>query len=185
MKKPVLFTLGAFLSITAPIFADVTAGQKYQLNLVDVDGNAVSIADGHITTVVLSTQSGIDKARAVGDRTPDFCLGNPTYRMITVVVFEKPHSKPTRMLLASIVRHRLDSEGHRLQERYNKLKISREARRDVSAVADFDGAIANQFGSKTEAGLFRALVFGKSGELIKEWSDVPTAEDLTTALKQN
>jgi hypothetical protein len=185
MKKPVLFTLGAFLSITAPIFADVTAGQKYQLNLVDVDGNAASTADGHITTVVLSTQSGIDKARVVGDRTPDFCLGNPTYRMITVVVFEKPHSKPTRMLLASIVRHRLDSEGHRLQNRYDKLKISRDARRDVSAVADFDGAITKEFGLKPEPGLFRVLVFAKDGRLTKQWSDVPAAEDLTAALKEN
>ena len=183
MKTPALFVLSAFLSMTGTIFADLTVGQNYRLDLVDVDGNALSTADGHITTVVLSTQSGIDKARAVGDRTPDFCLGNPAYRMITVLSFEKQHSKPTRMILTSLMRHRLNAEGHRLQDRYDKLKIPRDARRDVSAVADFDGAIAAQLGLQSVAGAFRVFVFNKNGALIKQWSDVPTAEELSAALK--
>ncbi|HST30430.1 MAG TPA: hypothetical protein VLK27_06275 [Chthoniobacterales bacterium] len=171
--------------LSASVLADLSVGQSYRLNLVDVDGNALSTADGHITTVVLTTQADIDKARVAGDRTPDFCLGNPMYRMVTALVFEKKHSKPTSMILTSLIRHRLDSEGHRLQNRYNKLHISRNARSDVSAVADFDGEIARQLGSEPGAGLFHIFVFGKNGELIKQWNDVPTAEDLSAALKQN
>jgi hypothetical protein len=64
--------------------SDPTVTQSYKLSLIDVDGNTLSTADGHITTVVLTAQSDVDKARAAGDRTPDFCLGNPIYRMITV-----------------------------------------------------------------------------------------------------
>jgi hypothetical protein len=171
--------------LTMSIPADLTVGQSYRINFVDVDGNAPSIGDGHVTTVVLTTQSGVDKARNVGDRTPDFCLGNPIYRMIIVLVFEKKHSKPTRMILRSLMRHRLDSAGHRLQDRYDKLKIVRDARRDVFAVADFDGAIAMQLGLQPAPGLFHIFVFSKNGELLKQWSDLPGAEELAAALKQD
>jgi hypothetical protein len=185
MKRSVLFLALAFVFSNRSIFADAVVGQNYSLSFVDVDGNSLSTADGHITTVVLTSQSGIDKTRVVGDQTPDFCLGNPTYRMITVLVFEKEHTKPTRMVLSALMRHRLNSEGHRLQNRYNKLKIARDARRDVSAVADFGGAIAKQLGLAPGGGLFHIFVFGKKGELIKQWEDVPSADELSTALKQD
>src|SRR5690242_11924044 len=96
-------------------FADAEVVPSHSINLVDVDGNTLSTGDGHITTIVLTTQAGIDKARAVGDRTPDFCLGNPAYRMITVLVFETNHNKPARAILSALIRRRLDAEGHRLQ----------------------------------------------------------------------
>jgi len=105
--------------------------------------------------------------------------------MITVVVFEKNHSKPARLILSAIMRRRLESEGHRLQDRYDKLKIARNARRDVSAVPDFDGTIARQLGMEPGAGLFHIFVFGKNGNPIKEWSDVPPAGEFSAALKQN
>jgi hypothetical protein len=174
------------LALCAPsisILAQPAGGKNYRINLVDVDGNALSTADGRITTVVLTNQSNTDKARAVGDRTPDFCLGNSSYRMITVVAFEKQHSKPVRMIMTSLMRRRLDSEARRLQSRYDQLKIARNARQDVSAVADFDGTICTQLGAEPAAALFRVFVFGRKGELLKQWNDVPTAEELAAALK--
>ena len=167
------------------ILAELTVGKNYRINFVALDGNALSTADGHITTVVLTTQSNIDKARAVGDRTPAFCLGNPTYRMITVLAFEGRHSKPVRMILTSLMRRRLDSEARRLQTRYDQLKIVRNARQDVSAVADFDGTITTQLGAQPTSAPFHVFVFGRNGELLKQWNDVPTPEDLAAALKQN
>src|SRR6059058_865068 len=160
MKSPALFIALLLLLWT---ISESAPGQNDSLKLVDVDGNTFSTADGHITILVLTTQAGIDKARAAGDRTPDFCLGNPAYRMITVVVFEKNHSKPARLILGAIMRRRLDSEGHRLQNRYDKLKIARNARGDVSAVPDFDGTIARQLSMEPGAGLFHIFVFGKNG----------------------
>ena len=182
MKRTVLFLALAFFYSNGSIFPNAAVGQNYSLSFVDVDGNSFSTADGHITTVVLTNQSGIDKTRAVGDRIPDFCLGNPIYRMITVLVFEKAHSKPTRMILNSLMRHRLDSEGHRLQNRYDKLKIARDARHDVSAVADFEGAIAKQLDLTPGGSLFHIFVFGKKGELIRQWEDLPAADELSAAL---
>jgi hypothetical protein len=165
------------------ILAQPTAGENYRINLVDVDGNALSTADGRITTLVLTNQLNIDKARAVGDRIPDFCLGNSNYRMITVLAFEKKHSKPIRMILTSLMRRRLDSEARRLQSRYDQLKIARNARQDVRAVADFDGTISTQLGAQSAADLFRVFVFGRNGELLKQWNDVPSFQELATALK--
>lgn len=185
MKRSVLFLTLAVCSSVVSLFADLVVGQSYPLSFVDVDGNTISIADGHFTTVVVTTQAGIDKTRTVGDRIPDFCLGNPTYRMITILVFEKEHSRPTRAILSSLMRHRLNSEGHRLQNRYDKLKIAKNARRDVSAVADFGGPIAKQLDLKPGPGLFHIFAFGKKGELIKQWEDLPTADELSVALKQN
>jgi len=175
----------AFLFSPMSIVAEPTIGQSYRINFADVDGNALSTADGHITTVALTTEAGIDKARLVGDRTADSCLGNPTFRMITVVAFEKTHSKPIRLLMSAVMRRRRDGEGRRLQARYDKLKIARDARRDVFCVPDFDGAITRQLGSQFSPDLFRVFVFGKNGELIKQWSDVPAADELATALNQS
>ena len=165
------------------ILAELTVGKNYRINLVAVDGNALSTADGHITTVVLINQSNIDKARAVGDRTPDSCLGNPTYRMVTVVAFEKDHSKPVRMILSSLMRRRLDSEARRLQSRYDQLKIARNARPDVFAVADFDGLVTTKLGSQPSATLFHVFIFGRNGELLKKWNNVPPADELAAVLK--
>ena len=167
------------------ILAQLTGGKNYRIDFGDVDGNTLSTSDGRITTVVLANQANIDKARAVGDRIPDFCLGNSSYRMITVVAFEKPHSKPVRMILTSLMRRRLDSEARRLQSRYDQLKIARNARQDVSAIADFDGAVTTRLGLKPDATLFRVFVFGRNGELLKQWNDVPKPEELAAVLKQN
>ncbi|HET9857934.1 MAG TPA: hypothetical protein VFP99_08875 [Chthoniobacterales bacterium] len=175
----------ALCASSISILAQATDGKNYQINFVDVDGNALSTADGRITTLVVINQSNIDKARAVGDRIPDFCLANSQYRMITVLAFEKQHSKPVRMIMTSLMRRRLDAEARRLQSRYDQLKIARNARQDVSAVADFDGTITKQVGAQPASTLFHVFVFGRNGELLRQWNDVPKAEELAAALKQD
>ena len=167
------------------IFGQATTGESYRINFTDVDGNTSSTADDRHTIVVLTGKTNVDKASAVGDRIPEFCLGNSHYRMITVVAFEPGHGAPIRAVLKSAIRHRLDSEGRRLQERYDQQKIARVARSDVFAVADFDGAITTQLKKKWTTDLFHVFVFGKNGELRKEWSELPSTEELAAALKDN
>src|SRR2546423_9259411 len=184
--KRLVFIAGGICISTMSIFGEVNVGDVYKINLPDVDGNTHATADGRITILVLTNQANTDKAHTLADRVPDFCLGHPTsYRMITVVVLEKKHSRPVRAIFSAVMRHRLDSEARQLQVRYDRLKISRDARHDVFAVADFDGAISAQLDAKFEAGLFRVFVFGRKGELLKRWSDVPSAEDLAAVLKRN
>jgi len=180
----IFFVSGSlFFSLLISLAADLVIGEKYSFNFTDVDGHAFSTADNHVTLVVLTTITDVAKARAVGDRVPDRCLGDPTYRMISVLTFEKKHSRPVRALLAALVRRRLDSEARGLQHRYDQLKIRGDARRDVFAVADFDGALASQPGAKPGASKLRVFVFGRDGKLLQQWSDVPSTEELDQALK--
>ena len=143
------------------LLADLSLGQIYALRFVDVDGNTLLTADGHVTVVVLTTQSNIDQARAVGDRVPAYCLGNPAYRM-------------------ALMRH-LNAEASRFQSRYNEKNIIRDARRDIFVVADFDGAATAQLGARFESADFR--VFARNGELLQQWNDVPSAEKLAAVVK--
>lgn len=164
----------------ASVLGDLSVGETHALKFVDLDGNTLSTADGHVTVVVLTTKADLPKTQAVGDRIPDFCLGNTVYRMITLVKFGQ-HSAPVRNFLMRMARRRLDAEGKRLQTRYVAHKIARDARHDIFAVADFDGSIVSQLDSGSV--LFRVFVFGRAGELLKQWDDVPIAAELADALK--
>src|SRR4029453_635435 len=166
-------------------FAELAVAQRRSVTLTDINGHAFSTADGHITTLVVASKANVDKAHLVGERIPDFCLGNPRYRMITVIAFETNHTRPVRALMTSLMRRRVDSEAKQLQSRYDKLKIAQNAHENVIAVADFDGTISGQFDAKPSATLFHIFVFGKEGELIKQWSDLQSAEELAAALKEN
>jgi hypothetical protein len=158
-------------------------GNTYSISFVDIDGNKLSTADGHVTIVVLTTTLDHEKARTVGDRVPDFCLGNSDYRMITVVHFTARHMAIGRRIATAFIRHRMREEAKRLQARYDALKISRDAARDIFVVADFDGRMAAELGETTGANDFGVFVFGRTGELLAQWHTAPSAEQLAAVLK--
>ena len=170
-------------SCTPPLRAALFDGQIYVLNFVDVDGHTLSTADGHVTVVVLTTLADTAKARAVGDHIPDYCLGDPTYRMITVLNFNQNRTRAGRIIARMLMRHRLDAEAKLLQRRYDARKLAREARRDIFAVADFDGRTTSQLGAQTGSSDFRVFVFGRNGKLLRQWDDVPGATELATVVK--
>jgi len=158
-------------------------GATYALNFVDIDGHKLSSADGHVTVLVLATTGDSEKVRAVADRVPDYCLGNRRYRMITVVHFTRKHTAIGRKIASMLVRHRVGEEARRLQARYDAGKIARDARRDIFTVTDFDGAALSQLGGQIETANFHVFVFSESGELLAQWSDVPSAEQLAAVVK--
>jgi hypothetical protein len=162
--------------------AELSVGQTYRLEFVDVDGNTLSSSDGHVSLVVLTTRSNWPKAQAVGDQVPDFCIGDPAYRFITVADFG-PHRAPVRALLTAGARLRLRAAARRAQPRYDEKKITRDPRRDIFAVADFDGKAVSQLGSASGTVPFRVFVFDRKGELMAQWNDVPSKEDLAAALR--
>jgi hypothetical protein len=159
-------------------------GQRYALKFVDIDGHKLSTADGHVTVLVLATTGDSEKVRAVGDHVPDYCLGNPRYRMITIVHFTRKHTAIGRKIATAFVRHRIREEAKRLQARYDVSKIARDARNDIFTVTDFDGTALSQLGGQTEAANFHAFVFSESGELLQQWSSVPSAANLAAVIKQ-
>jgi hypothetical protein len=133
--------------------------------------------------VVLTTAGGVSKAEQVGDHTPEYCLGNPSFRQITVINFQKKRRAASRLVYRTVIRRRLDAEAQRLRPRYAARNISRDPRRDVYAVADFDGSVVAQLGARFEAADFGVFVFGRNGGLLRQWNDVPSTEELAGVLK--
>ena len=173
----------ALLLPAMPAHSALSVGNTYSINFVDIDGNKLSTADGHVIIVVLTTAADREEARIVGDRVPDFCLGNPAYRMITVVHFTGRHMAIGRRLATAFIRHRVTQAAKRLQARYDEHKISRDAKSDIFVVTDFDGTLASEFGQSAGATDFCVFVFGKTGELSAQWHNVPSADELAAALK--
>jgi len=182
----IFLSLATVLLLPAmPAHGALSTGDTYSISFVDLDGNKLSTADGHVTIVVLTTSADREQARVVGDHVPDFCLGNPTYRMITVAHFTHSHMAIGRRVAIAFIRHRVREEAKRLQARYDAQKISRDAKSDIFVVTDFDGTIASQLGQSPEATDFCVFVFGQSGELIAQWHSVPSTEELAGALKKS
>jgi hypothetical protein len=161
----------------------LSSGTIYPLTFVDINGNKLSTADGHVTVLVLATKSDWEKAHVVGDRIPDACLGNPNYRMITIVRFTRKHGVIVRKVATAFIRHRMEEAAKRLQTRYDGQKIQHDARNDIFVVADFDGSASAQLEEPAEAAEFRVLVFARDGKLLARWSDVPSAKQLAGVLK--
>ena len=184
--------LQIFLSLATALLLPVTpargalsTGNTYSISFVNIDGNKLSTADGHVTIVVLTTSADREQARTVGDHVPDFCLGNPAYRMITVIHFTARHLAIGRRVATAFIRHRVREEAKRLQARYDARKISRDAKSDIFVVTDFDGTAASQLGQPAGATDFCVFVFGRAGELLAQWHSVPSADELAAAVKKS
>lgn len=160
-----------------------SAEATHALSFVDVNGNNLSTTDAHVTILVLATTEDLDKARTVGDRVPDFCLGNPNYRMITVVRFTKKRGPILRKIATAVVKHRIDEEAKRLQTRYDEKKIARDAHQDIFVVTDFDGSVSSQLGESAEGAEFGVFVLSGKGEVLAQWHEVPSARQLAEVMK--
>ena len=163
--------------------AALSIGTTYSLSFVDIDGDKLSTADGHLTVIVLATPADREKARTVGDRVPDHSLGNPNYRMITVIRFTRKHTVIGQRIATAVVRHRVNEEASRLQARYNGKGIGRDARKDIFIVTDFDGSVSSQLGESENPTGFCVFVFGRNGELVAQWHEAPSTEQLASAVK--
>ena len=163
----------------------LSSGAIYSLDFVDIDGNKLSTADGHVTVLVLTTTAEREKVHVIGERVPDFCLGNPNYRMITIVRFTSRHTAIGRRIATALVKHRVNEAARRLQGRYDANKISRDARKDIFTVLDFDGSVSSQLDDSAQAAPFRVLVFARDGKLLAQWTDVPSAKQLADVLKES
>src|SRR5438105_10457016 len=87
-RRALQFFLFAEIALFLPaahLRGELSSGTSYSLSFVDMAGNKVSTADGHVNVLVLTTPADREKTRTVGDHVPDYCLGNPDYRMITII----------------------------------------------------------------------------------------------------
>jgi len=103
--------------------------------------------------------------------------------MITILNLTRRRTQIGRNIVTTLVRHHLDEEAKRLQARYDEKKIARDARTDIFTVTDFDGTVSSQLGAESPAARFGVFVFGRNGELLQHWDDVPSAQELAALVK--
>jgi hypothetical protein len=109
-------------------------------------------------------------------------MGDPKFRLITIVNFQQSIFVPFRGMIMAIIRSRLDSEGKDLQKIYNEKHLTRNARSDILVVADFDGKAVSLLGIAPTSPEFAVFVFDGRGKLIRRWNEVPSAEAIAAAL---
>ncbi|MBA2430589.1 MAG: hypothetical protein H0V56_00560 [Chthoniobacterales bacterium] len=178
-----LFFLLCAVGFTAAAVGDeLLPGSTHRLVFRDVDGHDLSTAEGRVTIITVVTRRNEEKAREIAALVPEYAVGDPQYRYITMVNFQQKLARPLHGLTRAIIRRRLDAEARDLQERYTERQLTRDARQDVSVVADFDGRALAQLGLSPDTDEIAVFVFNRQGKLIARWSDVPPPDALPKAI---
>src|ERR1041384_1469195 len=159
-------------------------GNTYPLTFTDVDRRQLSTADGHVTVISVVTRRDEAKAQTVGDRVSQITFADPKVRLITLVNFQGNILLPLRGMVSAVIRHRLDTEAKDIQKSYAERHINRNAREDVYVIADFDGKAVAALGIAPTSSEFAVFVFDGKGRLVRRWSDVPSSDALSQAIKE-
>jgi hypothetical protein len=187
LVRPLTYlSLAVFVAASTP---EATTGElrvdnTYALTLTDIDQHQLSTSDGHITIITVVTRKDEQKAQAVGDRFSSAYLGDPHYRLITVVNFQQRLFSLFRRIALNIIRHRLDLEAKELQKIYSARQLNRNPRADLFVVADFDGSTVSQLGIAPTSSEFVVFAFAGNGRLVRRWNDAPSADALLSAMKE-
>jgi hypothetical protein len=177
------FFIALLLALPSALYAAaLQPGETHRLTFRDVDGNDLSTADGHVTIIVVVTRRSEEQARQISRLVPEHCIGDPKYRYITVVNFQKGLAVPFRGVTRAIIRKRLDAEAKALQPKYSAKNITRDPRRDVYVVADFDGAVVSRLGIAPDSDDVAVFVFSSTGKLVQRWAGVPPEGALASAV---
>ena len=177
------FFLALLVAISSALEAmALQSGETHRLTFRDVDGNDLSTADGHVTIIVVVTRQKEEQARQISKLVPDHCIGDPRYRYITLVNFQRDLARPLQGMTRGIIRKRLDAEAKALQPRYSAKNISRDPRRDVYVAADFDGAAVSRLGMTPTSSDVAVFVFNGAGKLVQQWTGVPSKDAFAKAV---
>ena len=178
------FFLAAILAGSPARANELRPGNVYSLTFTDVDRHQLSTSDGHVTIITVLTRKDEQKAEQVGERVPHVYLGDPKYRLITLVNFQRGVFPLFQGMINAIIRNRMDAEAKDLQKIYTAKHLTRNPRSDIFVVADFDSKAISQLGIAPSSSDFAVFVFDGRGRLVRRWNDVPSAEALSAALNE-
>ena len=172
----------AILTSPAVRASELRPGNTYALTFTDVDRHQLSTSDGHVTVITVLTRKDEQKAEQVGERVPHVYLGNPKYRLITLVNFQGSIFPLLQGMINAVIRNRMDAEAKDLQKIYTDKHLTRDPRSDIYVVADYDGKSVSLLGLTATSSEFAVFIFDGKGRLVRRWNDVPSAEALAQAL---
>ena len=183
LRWPQCFFLFLLLVVTRIDAVQLRPGSNYPLSFTDVDRHQLSTVDGHITIISVVTRRDEAKAQTLGDRVSKITLGDPKFRLITMVNFQQSLLPPFWGIASAVIRHRLDVEARDIQKSYAQRHINRNARDDIYVVADFDGKSVSQLGIAPSSSEFAVFLVDGKGRLVRRWNDVPPEDALPQALR--
>jgi hypothetical protein len=162
--------------------APLQPGSVYDFSFRDVDGQDLATAQGRITILTVTTRAGEANARTVAQLVPERYIGDQKYRYITLVDFEGKLPRAVRGLTRAIIRGRLDAEAKLLKPRYDAKKLTRDPRKDVYVVADFDGGAVARLGLTPGTQEVKVFIFDSRGRLVARWDGMPPEGAFVQAL---
>ena len=177
-----IFALFFFLGLLGASAAELQPGSVAHLKFRDVDGNEHATDKGFVTVIAVVTREEEAKAQAIADRVPNRCMGDPKYKYVTVVNFQRKIFGPLQGLTKAFIRNRLNAEAERIRPDYRAKKLTRDPRQDILVVADFDGSEVGQLGLSPDSNAVGVFVFNGRGKLIARWNDVPPEGALPRAI---
>ena len=175
----------AVLLLAAAGFVEARAlrtGTTAPLIFEDVDGNELSTADGHVTIITVVTRSAGDEARIVAEQVPDQFLGDPKYRYITLVNFQGKLPGVLHGVTRGVIRGKLDAEARKRKPKYEAKNLTRDPRRDIFVVADFDGKATGQLGLSPDSSDLQVFIFNGAGKIDRHWTAIPPNDSLGQAM---
>jgi hypothetical protein len=99
-----------------------------------------------------------------------------------MVNFQGKLPGPMRGLTRGIIRNRLNAEAEALKPQYKAKNSTRDPRRDVHVVADFEGNAVTRLGLSSDSSTLAVFVFGGKGKLVARWNEVPSEEAMVNAI---
>jgi hypothetical protein len=178
-----ILSLALALLVEAAAAAPLQPGTVHDLSFRDIDGQDLGTAAGHITVITVTTRAQENEARAIAKLMPHRYLGDPKYRYATLVNFEGKLPAPLRGLTRIIIRNRMDAEARQLKPKYEAKQLTRDPRKDIYVIPDFDGNGVTRLGLSLDSNEAAVFLFDSRGKLLARWHGVPPEEAFVKALE--
>lgn len=162
--------------------AAARAETAFTFNIRDVNGNTVSLANGHVTVVSIVNRGNQHDARVVADRVPRRYYGDERLQMIVVGTLQKKIPGLFHNFVLALFRRRVELEARRLQPIYQSRAVKRDPRGDIHLVPDFTGDEAARFDVPISDNRLRVYLLGRDGRVLADWRRIPESEEMAAAL---
>jgi hypothetical protein len=150
------------LGILTPI---CRAQSPSPLSVTDADGKVWTLnAPGRVTVIIGNSPASAQAARDCGKALDEF-QGRPDFRALVVVDLRGSLAHFAQGYTRYRMRHDLNAEAVRITPWYRRNHNLSDPRRDIGAVADFDGSVCDPLGWPRDVPGLRVVIFDKTGNV--------------------
>ena len=161
MKRFFAFLL-LWLVVAMPLQAAIRA--------VDADGRKIRLDEPDRTTVVIYSNENLQKKTREAGKSLYPLQGLPEFKVVVIVDLHNSLALWAKNYTQYRMRKDLDEEAKRIEPFYRKNGNNGSPRKDVAAVADFDGSLCEKL--HFMPGHLQAVVFGKNGKEVLRWTNL-------------